>query len=234
VSRAAAVVDAAAAAADASVAAVGRIRVRHTRGCPASVDPYLETVTADDLTALIGPSAARYALVRQARNPAAPIDIGRWLRQTDDNPIFAVQFAHARLAAFQRYAAALAGPSGSPERSANDARTEPNPRTDPNPPTAVADPAWAGPTAALCRALDEYPTVLAHAAERRQPHRLTRYLERLAVLVRDYLCVVRVLPGPWPTGGDPDPADRFQVVARARHILADGLGVLGVSAPERM
>ena len=215
-----------------AVGRTGRMRARHTRGCPSMADPYLATVTGAELAALIGAEAARYALIRQARNPAAPIDIGRWVRQNDDNPIFQVQFAHARLAAVGRYAAALRPFSVSATEGVGD-RAEAPARwaADLAAPSSRVTTA----TAAVLRALAEYPRVLAHVADRKQPHRLTRYLERLAMLVRDYLCVVRVLPTMAVTAdGGTAADDRLQLVADARQILADGLGVLGVSAPERM
>ncbi|WP_029135266.1 DALR anticodon-binding domain-containing protein [Nakamurella lactea] len=215
-----------------AVGRTGRMRARHTRGCPSMADPYLATITGAELATLVGAEAARYALIRQARNPAAPIDIGRWVRPNDDNPIFQVQFAHARLAAVGRYAAALRPFAGEHDDCLGPAETLPEQRAaDPAAPSSGE----AAATAVLRRVLAEYPQVLANVVNRAQPHRLTRYLERLATAVRDYLCVVRVLPTMAVTAdGGTAADDRLQLVADARQILADGLGVLGVSAPERM
>lgn len=179
---------------------------------------------------MIGDDAARYALIRQARNPAAPLEVGRWVRQTEDNPVFLVRFAHARLSAVGRYAVALGY------------RTATVPDRGPRPPVV---PAVAGSTAAsslqekamnaLQAAVQEYPVVLADVGGRSQPHRLTRYLERLAVASRDYLTAVRVLPiNDLADGAGGAAADRLRLVGQARWVLADGLRVLGVTAPERL
>jgi len=213
-------------AADHAVATAGRVRLRHTHDCPNA----LESANGEQLAAMIGDDAARYALIRQASNPAAPLEVGRWIRQTEDNPVFLVRFAHARLSAVGRYAVALG------YRTATEPDAGPGQPAVPLLPavTAAGSPEEKA-MSAFHAAVQQYPAALADAGDRRQPHRLTRYLERLAGASRDYLTSVRVLPiNERADGGSAAAAKRLQLVGQARWVLADGLRVLGVTAPERL
>lgn len=87
----------------------------------------------------------------------------------------------------------------------------------------------------LQAAVQKYPAALADAGDRGEPHRLTRYLERLAVASRDFPTAVRVLPiDDRADVGGAATAERLQLVGPARWVLADGLRVLGVTASERL
>jgi arginyl-tRNA synthetase len=123
-----------------------------------------------------------------------------------------VQYAHARLSAILRNAADL-GLAVDPE-------------VDP----ALLTHEREG---LLLRALAEFPRVVAAAASLREPHRVARYLEETAATFHRFYDVCRVLPM-----GDEEPGDlhraRLLLVAATRVVLANGLDLLGVSAPERM
>jgi arginyl-tRNA synthetase len=86
---------------------------------------------------------------------------------------------------------------------------------------------------ALLRALADYPRIVARAAELREPHRVARYLEDTAAAFHKFYDVAHVLPK-----GDEEPSDlhraRLMLVAATRQVIANGLGLLGVNAPERM
>lgn len=202
-----------------ALATTRRVRVLHSGDCPSGAT----SSSADRLSTLIGADAARYALIRQTRNPATPVDLARWIPLTDDNPVFLVRHAHARLAAVARYAAALGH------------RPAPTPAVAGNVPDELPSTSGDGTAATRLRAtIEEYPAVLANAAGRNQPHRVPRYLERLAGVVRRYELSVRILP---VASAGVSPAvvrERLTLAEAARRVLADGLGVLGVSAPERM
>lgn len=189
-----------------AVADSGRVPVLPAGGGAAATAAVPERITADELLTRIGPEAARYALIRQARRPASPIDVQLWRRRTPDNPLFGVQFVQCRLAALGRDALDRAHAAG----IVAEQPAEPRPGRD-------------DATDRLRRALAGYRPAVLQAGARRQPHRLTSYLERLAVVASDYLTAA----GWQPEVGQHPAAD-------ARLVLADGLTVLGISAPERM
>lgn len=169
-------------------------------------------VTLDDLVDALGVDAARYALIRYSVDTTLDIDVDLWTRQTSDNPVFYVQYAHARLASLERHAADLGIAIG----DGYDASLLETPEE--------------GEVLALLAA---YPQVLRTAAELREPHRVARYLEDLAAGYHKFYDSVRVLPM-----GDEEPTAatvaRLWLCRAARQVLANGLGMLGVSAPERM
>lgn len=170
-------------------------------------------VALDDLIDAIGVDAGRYALARYSTDSTIEIDLDLWARQTNDNPVFYVQYAHARLASILRNAAELGLSLSETELDAT-----------------LLDHEREGE---LLRALGEFPRVLAHAAELREPHRVARYLESLAATFHKFYDVCRVLPmGDEPVG--PLHRSRLLLVEATRLVVADGLGLLGVSAPERM
>jgi arginyl-tRNA synthetase len=174
-------------------------------------------ITQVDLVDAVGVDAARYALARFTTDTNIDIDLDLWARQTSDNPVFYVQYAHARLSAILRNAADLGiAPAGRSGAQAFD-------------PSLLAHEK----EGELLRALAEFPRVVSTAAQLREPHRVARYLEDTASKFHKFYDTCRVLPM-----GDEEPAPihaaRLLLVAATRTVIANGLRLLGVSAPERM
>jgi arginyl-tRNA synthetase len=171
-------------------------------------------ITMEDLVGAIGVDASRYALSRYTSDTTIDIDLDLWAKQSSDNPVFYVQYAHARLASILRNAADLG------LRPAEEPDFEPS----------LLSHEREGD---LLRALAEFPRVVASAAQLREPHRVARYLEDTASAFHKFYDTCRVLPQ-----GDEDPSDlhraRLLLVQAARTVLGNGLSLLGVSAPERM
>ena len=170
-------------------------------------------ITLEDLVDAVGVDAARYALARYSVDSQIDIDLDVWTRATSDNPVFYVQYAHARLSSILRNAGELGlAPAG-----------------DDFDPALLAHER----EGALLRALAEFPRVVASAAELREVHRIARYLEELASTFHKFYDECRVLPR-----GDEPPealhAARLLLVDATRVTLANGLRLLGVSAPDRM
>ncbi|MBA2444167.1 MAG: arginine--tRNA ligase [Nocardioidaceae bacterium] len=170
-------------------------------------------VTLDDLIESVGVDAARYALVRYSSDSSIDLDLDLWARASSDNPVYYVQYAHARLASILRNATELGlAPAGQDFD-----------------PSLLSHPREGD----LLRALAEFPRVLAAVAELREPHRLARYLEATAATFHRFYDVCRVLPH-----GDEDATDlhraRLLLVDATRIVFARGLQLLGVTAPERM
>ena len=167
-------------------------------------------VSIDDLVDAIGVDASRYALARYHSDSPIDIDLDLWARSTNDNPVFTVQYAHARVASLMRNAADLDVVAEShPELLTHEKEGE------------------------LLRALAEFPRVVKAAAELREPHRVARYLEELAGTYHRFYDACRVLPRGEEETGDLHRA-RLMLVDATRVVLANGLDLLGVSAPERM
>jgi arginyl-tRNA synthetase len=169
-------------------------------------------LTLDDLVDAIGVDAARYALARYSVDSPIDIDLELWTRATSDNPVYYVQYAHARIASLLRMAAEL-----------NIHR-----RDDYDP--GLLSHEREGD---LLKALGEFPAIVAAAAELREPHRVARYLEELAGVYHKFYDACRVLPMSGEAPTDLTNA-RLWLVEASRIVLANGLGLLGVSAPERM
>ncbi|HET6909380.1 MAG TPA: arginine--tRNA ligase [Mycobacteriales bacterium] len=169
-------------------------------------------ITLEDLVDAIGVDAARYALARYSSDSPIDIDLDLWARQTNDNPVFYVQYAHARIASLLRNAGELGisrGDDYDPSLLAHDREGD------------------------LLGALGEFPRVVATAAELREPHRVARYLEQLAGTYHRFYDACRVLPmGDQPA--TPLTTARLWLVEATHVVLANGLKLLGVSAPERM
>ena len=182
-------------------------------------------VSLDDLVDSIGIDAARYALVRNSMDVNLDIDVDLWARATSDNPVFYVQYAHARLSSILRNAADL-GLDTSSLVPREDYSTSEAPGAIP----ALLTHEREGD---LLRALADYPGVVATATELREPHRIARYLEETAGAYHRFYDSCRVLPM-----GEEEPGDlhraRLLLVDATRNVLANGLALLGVSAPERM
>ncbi|HEX7024217.1 MAG TPA: DALR anticodon-binding domain-containing protein, partial [Gemmatimonadales bacterium] len=129
-------------------------------------------------------------------------------KQTDDNPVFYVQMAHARMSGIFRVAGRE--PAGVGDEASLDALPAPL-------------------DAELLKELTRFPEVVAAAARAREPHRVTGYLEELSRVAHGWYHHCRVL-------GEPPAVERSRLVlARAaRQVLGNGLRLLGLSAPDRM
>ena len=168
-------------------------------------------ITLDDLVEAIGVDAARYSLIRSSVDTPIDIDLALWSSASNENPVYYVQYAHARLSALTRNAAEL-GIAASTEHL--QLLTHDKEGT-------------------LIRNIGEFPRVLETAAALREPHRVSRYLEDLAGDYHRFYDSCRVLPQ-----GDEDPNDlhsaRLALCEATRQVIANGLAILGVAAPERM
>jgi arginyl-tRNA synthetase len=176
-------------------------------------------ITQEDLVDAIGIDAARYALARYTTDTTIDLDLELWARQTSDNPVFYVQYAHARLASILRNAADLGLAPAGVDPSAE----------HPFDPALLAHEKEGD----LLRALADFPRVVAAAAQLREPHRVARYLEDTASSFHKFYDACRVLPM-----GDEEPTDlhraRLLLIEATKTVFATGLDLLGVSAPERM
>lgn len=169
-------------------------------------------VTLDDLVDAVGVDAARYALVRVSMDSNLDIDLDLLASHTNENPVYYVQYAHARTRNVARNAA---------EHGVN--------REAGFDPAALDTPA----DAELLGVLAGFPAQVAQAAELREPHRLARYLEQLASAYHAWYGQCRVTPrGDDPV--EPGHVARLWLNDAVTQVLHTGLGLLGVSAPERM
>ncbi|MEY4554715.1 MAG: hypothetical protein RL197_1142 [Actinomycetota bacterium] len=168
-------------------------------------------VTLEDLVELVGVDAARYALVRSSINSSLDVDLAVLEKKTNDNPVFYVQYAHARTRQVEVNAASLGVE-----------RTE-------FAPELLAHPA----EGELLAKLTQYPSILAHAAEERSPHRVARYLEEVAGSYHRWYDNCRVTP---LAGAEVETIHRTRLWLNEATsiVLRNGLEILGVSAPERM
>ncbi|BBX72611.1 arginine--tRNA ligase [Mycobacterium shinjukuense] len=168
-------------------------------------------ITLDDLVEALGVDAARYSLIRSSVDTAIDIDLALWSSASNENPVYYVQYAHARLCALARNAAELGL----------------------IPDTTHLELLSHGKEGTLLRTLGEFPRVLETAASLREPHRVCRYLEDLAGDYHRFYDSCRVLPQ-----GDEPPTDlhtaRLALCQATRQVIANGLAILGVTAPERM
>jgi arginyl-tRNA synthetase len=168
-------------------------------------------VTLEDLVEVVGKDAARYALVRSSTDSNLDVDLDVLQKRTNDNPVFYVQYAHARTHNVARNAAASGVDRSTFAPELLDHETE----------------------SALLGALQEFPRIVSFAAEVREPHRVARYLEELAGLYHRWYDNCRVIPL-----GDEPVADvhrtRLWLNDATGQVLRNGLDLLGVDAPERM
>jgi len=168
-------------------------------------------VTMEDLVDAVGVDAARYALVRSSVDSPLDIDLGLLTKRTNDNPVFYVQYAHARTCAVARNAAEAGVTRESFDAALLSHETE----------------------GALLGILADFPRVLRQAAELREPHRVARYLEELSGSYHRWYDACRVIPfGDEPIGDLH--RSRLWLNDATGQVLRTGLGLLGVSAPERM
>jgi arginyl-tRNA synthetase len=171
-------------------------------------------VTLDELADVVGVDALRYSLARYPADSPLVLDVAEITKASADNPVYYVQYGHARTCRMMENAAQI-GMSLPDEY-------------DPSLLTHERD-------RELLRALAEFPRVVAGAAELREPHRIARYLEDTTSIFNKWYDTkeCRMLP----SGDEPvTPANeaRLVLVVAARTVLANGLDLLGVTAPERM
>ena len=170
-------------------------------------------ITLEDLVEKVGVDAARYTLIRYPVDTPMVLDVDVLKKRTNDNPVFYVQYAHARIAGVLRNAKDLHVPQAlidfEPALLRHDRENE------------------------LLGALAEFPRIVQGAAELREPHRIARYLEELAGVYHRFYADCRVLP----LGDEPVAkihSARANLCAATKQVLENGLQLLGVSAPERM
>jgi arginyl-tRNA synthetase len=170
-------------------------------------------ITLAELVEKVGVDAARYTLIRYPVDTPMVMDIDVLRKNTNENPVYYVQYAHARIAAVLRNVAELkiayTLENFDPAQLTHDRENE------------------------LLGALAEYPRIVASAAELREPHRIARYLEELAGVYHGFYADCRVLPmGDEPAA--PIHSARASLCAATMQVISNGLDLLGVSAPERM
>jgi arginyl-tRNA synthetase len=170
-----------------------------------------DIVTLEEFVEMAGVDAVRYSLSRYPSDSPLTLDIDAITRKSNDNPVFYVQYAHARIASLLRNAKELGIERGDLDPGLLSHEREGD----------------------LLGALAQYPRVVASAAELREPHRVARYLEELAGIYHRFYDACRVLPQ-----GDEELTDvaraRLWLCDATRIVLANGLDLLGVSAPDRM
>ena len=170
-------------------------------------------VTMGDLVDAVGVDAGRYALARSSSDSMIDVDLDLLVKRTNDNPVFYVQYAHARTCNVTRLA------------------TEDGVRL-----ADGFDPSLLGhdTESVLLAVLGQFPGVVARAAELREPHRVARYLETLAAAYHKWYDVCRVRPQDADEAVTDLHRTRLWANEATRTVLARGLDLLGVSAPERM
>ena len=187
-------------------------------------------VTIDDLVDAIGVDASRYSLARTDYNTSVDIDLNLLASHSNDNPVYYVQYAHAR--------------SCNVDRNAAEAQIDPTVAD-----LALLDTETDGEVLA---ALAQWPATLAQAGDLRAPHRIAHYLEELAAAYHKWYNIERVVPMPLTDleerkpeaerealriAKNPEPARaaaRLKLNDAVRTVIAAGLDLLGVSAPEKM
>jgi arginyl-tRNA synthetase len=170
-------------------------------------------ITLEELVEKVGVDAARYTLIRYPVDTPMVMDVDVLKRNTNENPVYYVQYAHARIAAVLRNAADL-----NISLDLNNLDTSQLTHDREN---------------ELLGKLAEFPRIVATAAELRQPHRIARYLEDLAGTYHGFYADCRVLPM-----GEENPTPlhtaRLLLCTSTKVVIANGLDLLGVSTPERM
>lgn len=170
-------------------------------------------ITLEDLVEEVGVDAARYSLIRYPVDTPLTLEIDLLTSHTNDNPVFYVQYAHARISSVLKTAK---------EKNLNwlDHKFKPevlitSQETD------------------LLTALSEFPRIVTTSAQLRQPHRVARYLEELATFYHSFYAACRVLPQVDEEATEETFA-RLMLCDATRQVLANGLDLLGVSSPQRM
>lgn len=181
-----------------------------------------EMVTFEDLLDEVGPDAARYFFLRRSTDQPLDFDIGLAKERSNENPVFYVQYAHARICSILRKAAG----ADTADESVDIDATVAGLIDDEAPLAMLASDA----ELALMRKLAEFTEVVEMAAEQLAPFKLTRYAEDLAAAFHQFYTLCRVV--------DPDEpaltAARLYAADATRIALAGVLALIGVGAPERM
>ncbi|CAB0597248.1 arginine--tRNA ligase [Corynebacterium diphtheriae] len=168
-------------------------------------------ITLDDLVEAIGIDGARYAMIRSSVDSSLDIDLQLWEQQSSDNPVYYVQYGHARLCSIARKAADLGVTAIDPDLSLLTHDREGD----------------------LIRTLGEFPAVVKAAAELHEPHRIARFAEDLAGTFHRFYDSCQILPKVGESA-EPIHTARLALANATRQVLANALGLVGVSAPERM
>ena len=170
-------------------------------------------ITLEELVEKVGVDAARYTLIRYPVETPMVMDVDLLRSRTNENPVYYVQYAHARICAVLRNTTELGIAYGvsafDPSLLVHERERE------------------------LMGSLAEYPRIVASAAELREPHRVARYVEELAGIYHRFYADCRVLPM-----GDESPTPlhsaRATLCQATAQVIANALDLLGVSAPEKM
>ena len=170
-------------------------------------------VVLEDLVEAVGVDAARYALTRSSTDSMIDIDLDLLRKHTNENPVYYVQYAHARTC----NVTGLAGEDGVHLADGFD-------------PSLLTHPS----EAALLAILGDFPRTVAQAARLREPHRVPRYLEDLAGRYHKWYDDCRVRPREAAEQVTDLHRTRLWLNEATRVVLSNGLGLLGVSAPERL
>ncbi|MFZ9702331.1 MAG: arginine--tRNA ligase [Candidatus Nanopelagicales bacterium] len=170
-------------------------------------------ITLEDLVEEVGVDAARYSLIRYPVDTPLTLEIDLLTSHTNDNPVFYVQYAHARISSVLKTA-----------KEKNIDWLKNNFKPEVLNTSQETD---------LLTALSEFPRIVTTSAQLRQPHRVARYLEELATFYHSFYAACRVLPQV-----DESPTDetfaRLMLCDATRQVLANGLELLGVNSPQRM
>ena len=170
-------------------------------------------ITLEELVEKVGVDAARYTLIRYPTDTPMVMDVDLLRSRTNENPVYYVQYAHARICAVLRNAEELGIAYGQehvhPELLTHERERE------------------------LIGALAEFPRIVAGAAELREPHRVARYIEEIAGVYHRFYADCRVLPLGDEKAGELSAA-RATLCKATAQVIANSLALLGVSAPERM
>ena len=168
-------------------------------------------IELDDLREWLGTDALRYSLARYPADSPLTLDSEILTKRTNDNPVFYVQYAHAR--------------THQVARNASDSGVT----RDVCDPSLLTHPS----EAALIASLGDFPRVVAQAAELREPHRVARYLEEVASVYHRWYDACRVTPQ-GDNAVEPVHHTRLWLNDATGQVLRNGLDLVGVSAPERM
>lgn len=170
-------------------------------------------ITLEELVEKVGVDAARYTLIRYPVDTPMIMDVDILRSRTNENPVYYVQYAHARICAVLRNATDL-GISFGLENFAPELFTHERERE-------------------LMGALAEYPRIVAAAAQLREPHRICRYIEELAGIYHRFYADCRVLPM-GDEAASPLHSARATLCQATAQVIANALALLGVEAPEKM
>ncbi|PME07624.1 arginine--tRNA ligase [Corynebacterium ulcerans] len=168
-------------------------------------------ITLDDLVEAIGIDGARYSMIRSSVDSSLDIDLALWESQSSDNPVYYVQYGHARLCSIARKAGDLGITAIDPDLALLTHDREGD----------------------LIRTLGEFPAAVKAAAELREPHRVARYAEELAGTFHRFYDSCQILPKAGESA-QPIHTARLALANATRQVLANALGLVGVTAPERM